>query len=87
MDTSSEGRESRRSLVRVAVTYAAALFLFVGGAGLIGWFMAVEKYPEAKDLFLTVLPVASAIVSYWFAGRSKQGADGSSGDTDQEGQQ
>ena len=49
--------------------------------------MAVEKYPEAKDLFLTVLPVASAIVSYWFAGRSKQGADGSSGDTDQEGQQ
>ena len=39
------------------------------------------SYDEAKDIFLTVLPVSSAIVSYWFAGRStdkfKSGNSGS----------
>ena len=52
----------------------AAAFLFAGGALMIA-------ADEAKDIFLTVLPVISAIVPYWFAGRStdksKSGNSGS----------
>ena len=65
-----EERESKRSAVRVWVTYGAAAFLFAGGALMIVALLYKGSYDEAKDIFLTVLPVSSAIVSYWFAGRS-----------------
>ena len=29
-----------------------------------------QDYDKAKDLFVTILPVASGIVSYWFATRT-----------------
>ena len=63
-------RESKRSAVRVRVTYTAAAFLFVGGPLMIMVLLLQGSYDEAKDIFLTILPVSAAIVSYWFAGRS-----------------
>ena len=68
-----EGNEIRRSLVRVWVTRWAAAYIFGGSTLLIValWFDSVDgdKLQIAKDVFLTVLPVATGIVSYWFAGR------------------
>ncbi len=62
-------RESKRSNVRICVTYGAALFLFAGGAVFIAALGYNEMWTEAKDLFMTILPVSAAIISYWFAGR------------------
>lgn len=62
-------RDTRRSAVRVRVTYLAASFLFVAGAGIVGYLLAVNRVEEAKDLFLAILPVSAAIVTYWFATR------------------
>ena len=34
------------------------------------WLMVTGRIDEAKDLFLAILPVSAAVVSFWFAGRS-----------------
>lgn len=62
-------RESNRSLVRMLVTYMAAGFLFIVGAALVAFFVATNKTGDGKDLFLAILPVAAAVVTYWFATR------------------
>ena len=72
---SSEERENRKSKVRVYVTYSAAAFLFGGGALMIATVLLLDgenSYQEAKDIFLTILPVSAAVISYWFAGRSNK---------------
>ena len=75
---------ARRSCVRIVVTYFAAIFLFIIGPVLICFLAWTgtrgigDKAPDpvhldlAKDLFLTILPVSAAIVSYWFAGRGQR---------------
>ena len=60
----------RKSLVRVAVTYGAAAFLFPGGAAFIIFLILTNRWTAAIDLFNSLLPVAAAIISFWFAGRS-----------------
>ena len=64
--------ESNRSLVRMLVTYMAAGFLFIVGAALVAYFVATNKTGDGKDLFLAILPVAAAIVTYWFATRRNE---------------
>lgn len=59
----------RRSAVRVRVTYLAAGFLFVVGAGVVGYYLGAGQPDEAREVFLTILPVAASIVTYWFATR------------------
>lgn len=61
--------EKMRSAVRVRVTYAAAFFLFGAGAGFAGYFIAIGEEAMAKDLFFAILPIAAAVVTYWFATR------------------
>ena len=58
-----------RSAVRVRVTYSAAFFLFGAGAGFAGYFIAIGEHAMAKDLFFAILPIAAAVVTYWFATR------------------
>ncbi len=67
--TDQQKQELRKSRVRVSVTYAATLFLF-GGA----FVLMLVKPDEATDIFFTVLPVASGIISYWFATRGGGGS-------------
>ena len=62
-------RDNRKSWVRVIVTYIAAAFLFVGGAIFIIVLVCMGKIQDATNLFQTLLPVAAAIISFWFAGR------------------
>ncbi|MYF68560.1 MAG: hypothetical protein F4053_08675 [Proteobacteria bacterium] len=76
---SAEDRESRKSWVRVVVTYGAAGFLFLGGTALIIVLLFLGNNQEALALFQTLVPVAAAIVSYWFAGRGKTSADSQGG--------
>lgn len=64
-----EQRENRRSAVRVIVTYIATGFLFVVGAALVGYFVTTGKHDDGKDIFLAILPIASAVITYWFAAR------------------
>ena len=66
----NERLDLKRSLVRRVVTYGAGAFLFIGGGGLIAWLKLDGNHAEAKDLFLAILPVSSAIISYWFASQS-----------------
>lgn len=57
------------------VTHGAAWFLFAGGAALIDYLMiggGEEGDDKGIDLFLTILPVAASIVSFWFAGRTQR---------------
>ncbi len=62
-------QELRKSRVRVRVTYGAAAFLFLGGGVLIVIFILKKDTANAISLFNTILPVAAAIIAYWFAGR------------------
>ena len=58
------------------VTYMAAGFLFIVGAALVAYFVATDKTGDGKDLFLAILPVAAAIVTYWFATRRNEAMKG-----------
>ena len=66
-------QESNRSRVRIWVTYIAAVYVFAGSSILICslWIDQVDdkKLSIAKDIFFTVLPIATGIITYWFASR------------------
>ncbi|MDE0100291.1 MAG: hypothetical protein OXM87_11920 [Truepera sp.] len=66
--------EARRSHVRVIVTYGAAGFLFAGGLALIAVALLTQAqnpgFAAAKDLFTAISPIATGVVTYWFASRS-----------------
>ena len=70
-----EQRDTRKSAVRVLVTYMAAGFLFVIGAGFIAALINLGKVEDAKNVFLAILPISAAIVTFWFAGRNNQPHD------------
>lgn len=66
-----------RSFVRICVTYIAAAYAFIGSGALIWWVLTTEdfnkdKFDAAKDLFMLVLPVATGVITYWFASRDKK---------------
>lgn len=69
-----ERLEARRSAVRVWVTHLAALYLFVGGGLLIlVWLffdVGADKFAQARDLYTTLAPIATGVVTYWFASRA-----------------
>ena len=65
---------SRRNWVRVWVTYGAAIYVFVGSTLLIIgalWTKSLDaaKMSSAKEIFTMTLPVATGIITYWFASR------------------
>ena len=66
-----ESLDIKRSKVRIHVTKFAAFFLFGGGLAFIGYCLYMGQDDRAQELFLTILPVATGIVSYWFAARSQ----------------
>lgn len=68
-NSAEERREDNRSAVRMKVTYIATGFLFVVGAALVGYFITTGKPDDGKDIFLAILPIASAVITYWFASR------------------
>ena len=65
--------EERRSNVRVRVTYIAAAYIFLGSILLIAalWIDPIDdnKLNTAKEIFTMTLPVATAVITYWFASR------------------
>ena len=65
--------EKNRSKVRIFVTELAALYVFMGSAVFIAalWVDGLDpkKFTIAKDIFMTVLPVATGVITYWFASR------------------
>ena len=80
----NEDIRQRRSKVRMNVTYLAALFVFFGAAAMIVYAFIVKDNAMAKDTFTVVLPIGTAVITYWFAGRSAEKAseknqDGNSG--------
>jgi len=68
--TSQEIIDQRRSLVRVIVTYGASTFIFLITPILIGILIWREKYDQAINLFNIVVPIATGVISFWFANRS-----------------
>ena len=75
--TPQEKQEISKSRVRVWVTYVATLFLFGVSTGLIIWFMSGSNpdTDKAMTVFNTILPVATGVVTYWFATRSNRKSD------------
>ena len=84
--TDTEKRENRKSLVRIAVTYVATAYVFLGSAALIAalWIDTLDsaKLTVAKDVYMMVLPVATGIITYWFASRKPQESSESQGGAD-----
>lgn len=64
--------ELRRSKVRVYVTYFAAGFIFIGGGGFIAVLVFLSQIDSAKDIFMAILPLATSVVTYWFATRRQR---------------
>lgn len=81
--TVEERRLDRRSRVRVWVTYWAAFYIFVGSAVLIALILTGDlkddNFDNVRELFTLVLPIATGVVTYWFATRSQ----GRAGETSQ----
>ena len=80
-----EARQRRaKSRVRVSVTHLAAIFVFGGGALIIlalgaDWVKADKANVIAmKEVYMTILPIATGVITYWFADRaaSKPREDG-----------
>ena len=68
--THQEELDKNRSRVRIWVTYAATFYAFGMGALLL--YSADKPYfKEAKELYLSVLPIATGIITYWFASRKQ----------------
>ena len=67
-----EELELRRSRVRVYVTYTAAGFIFIGGAAFIAVLVFFKGTDSAKDIFMAILPLATSVVTYWFATRQNR---------------
>ena len=68
--------ENWKSAVRISVTYLAAIYTFIGSGILIGILLfggegSANNFEDAKDLFMLVLPVATGVITYWFASRPK----------------
>lgn len=68
-------RKNKRSAVRICVTYGAGAYVVLGGVmlmatALFGGETEHEMFGEAKDVFLATLPIATGILTYWFADRS-----------------
>ena len=81
-----EDMDKVKSWVRVSVTYAAALYIFLGGMALMIVCLfneSVHNLDTVKDLYLTIFPVATGIVTYWFAARSNTQGSGSGQNPDQ----
>lgn len=77
----------RRSRVRMWVTYWAAAFVFGGAVAIIAYGLWMKDSALAKDTFNVVLPIGTAIVTYWFAGRSaEKNAEGSNASPNNTGQ-
>ena len=57
--------------MRILVTKLAAIFVFGGSVVLILGAFWCCGFTEAKDIFLAVLPVATGVITYWFADRSR----------------
>ena len=64
-----EKQDISKSKVRVRITYWAAGFLFLTPIILIIYQLSCKKYDEANKIFMSILPIASTIVGYWFAKR------------------
>ena len=63
-----------RSHVRIMITHTASLFVFGGGALMILALFILKQHDMARDLFFTILPIGTATITYWFAGRSAEKA-------------
>ena len=86
-------QEAAKSRVRVYVTHLAAAFVFGGGAVLVvvlgaGWVNAGDANVIAmKDVFMTVLPIATGVITYWFADRAASKRRPEEGSRDRDGVQ
>ena len=58
--------------MRITVTHTASIFVFGGGALMILALFIVKQHDMAKDMFFTILPIGTAAITYWFAGRSAE---------------
>lgn len=68
--TPQEQIDLRRSWVRVVVTYCAMGFVFLVSPVLMGVLIYKGENDKALTLFNTILPVATGVISFWFATRS-----------------
>ncbi len=73
--TVEERRQDRRSKVRVIVTYWAALYIFGGAAALIAlalWGnLTKDNFEIVREIFTLALPIATGVITYWFATRQQ----------------
>ena len=79
--TAKEKMDKNKSKVRIRITYIATAYVFLGSAYLIYIFLMHEGtisdgMEKALTLFNTTLPIATGIITYWFATRSNAQKNG-----------
>ena len=77
-DNTDEVIKLRRSRVRMWITYGAGLFLFGGGAAFIAcliWVTNEKILDVAREVFAILVPIATGVITYWFADQRSEGAD------------
>lgn len=67
--------ENRRSLVRVGASWAAIIFIFGFSPIAAAWIYFKCDMDKGMELFHVIFPVATGIISYWFASRTASNTD------------
>ena len=75
-------KEDRKSRVRVLITYAAAVFIFVISPAFMFYLYVCGEKNDALTLFNVLLPVSTGVIAYWFANRSAGGGKSGTGNDD-----
>ncbi len=67
-----------KSLIRILITIVSAAYVFFGSFFMIYAFFfhdgafLTEGMKHASVIFFTILPIATGIITYWFAARSNR---------------
>ena len=56
----------RKAILKIRITYWAVGTLLSTASLKLVWFLMVEKYDDAKDIFHIITPIASASIGYWY---------------------
>ena len=55
-----------KAKLKVRITYWAVGTLLATAALKLVWFLMVERYDDAKDIFHIITPIASGSIGYWY---------------------
>ncbi len=65
--------------MRIGASWAAIIFIFALAPAFVAVLYFTDEKDKAFDLFHVIFPVATGIISYWFASRKSNSVEGNKG--------